>query len=280
MPLPSFLILGAMKAGTTSLADALSMHKEVFIPARQEPQTLSSASEISKEQRIEYERMFQPVTLESAVGEASTNYTKRHLGGADAARNAHALCGPGLRLIYLVRDPWKRAQSHYKHRVRAGLPTQPGPITEHDPLCEVGCYSFQLEPWVQRFGKSNILVIEMSSLIRDWDVVGRQVATHLGVDPSGIPKVLPHSNSSAESFQATGVRKRVLESSVYRDLLQDRIPAEARRLLRKQLLTKRASNIASEVIPTSATIRRWQEDLVRLEGDFGVRVALNLSTLP
>lgn len=124
-PRPSFLILGAQKAGTTSLHEYLCAHPQV-LPAR--------AKEVhyfdNQYGRGEnwYLRQFPSRAgllrrrLRSGgrviSGEATPMYLFHPLAPARIARFM-----PAARLIVLLRDPVERAYSHYQHNVREGWET-------------------------------------------------------------------------------------------------------------------------------------------------------------
>ena len=79
MPLPNFLIIGAAKAGTTSLYDWLRQHPAVFMPRLKEPGFFAYDPGrpdlgITITTLEQYAALFEGVTIETAVGEASTLY--------------------------------------------------------------------------------------------------------------------------------------------------------------------------------------------------------------
>ena len=80
--LPNFLVIGAMKAGTSSLYQYLRAHPQIFMPAAKELSFF--AYEPNARHDLEwYRRQFAPAGEGAvALGEASTMYTKfpRHPG--------------------------------------------------------------------------------------------------------------------------------------------------------------------------------------------------------
>lgn len=275
MALPNFLILGAMKAGTTSLSDALSQHPDVFIPANKEPNSLVSEDVLDSERRA-YEALFELGASALARGEASTAYTKRYMGGHEAARNARELLGADVRLIYLVRDPLARAASHARHTETARRPFDRNrPITPDDPVASVGFYAHQISPWLDQFGSSSLLVIDMADLTSDWPTSKRLICEHLGIDPSKGPTTLGQANASADARPATGLVADILSSTAYRRALQDRIPLKLRRWLRS-LVVRRASPstvTTQSLLVRHDTLQAWSDEVDRLEELTGVRCA-------
>src|SRR5262245_34426917 len=73
---PDFLIVGAMKAGTTSLHRDLNLHPQIFLPEEKEPEGLCHDRVLSARGRRRYARLFRPSRAGQMRGEASTAYTK------------------------------------------------------------------------------------------------------------------------------------------------------------------------------------------------------------
>ena len=117
MTLPTFLIIGAMKGGTTSLHRYLRQHPEVFMPARKELNffldeytgpPIDPPEERNWSRGIAwYKHQFADVARERAVGEASANYSRypTYPGVAESI----AAVVPNVRLVYLVRNPIDRS---------------------------------------------------------------------------------------------------------------------------------------------------------------------------
>ncbi|MGH2726565.1 MAG: sulfotransferase domain-containing protein, partial [Actinomycetota bacterium] len=116
--LPNFLILGAMKAGTTSLAYWLGEHPDVFLAPGKE------LFFFNVPQRWElgvdwYRSQFAGSEGKIARGEATPGY----LGHPQAAERIAATL-PDVRLIALLRHPADRAYSQYWHNRATGTETR------------------------------------------------------------------------------------------------------------------------------------------------------------
>lgn len=111
---PNFLIVGAMRSGTTSLHQYLIQHKSIFMPKEvKEPAYFSkfpgsSPYDIRKPTKEEYLALFQNVTDEKAIGEASVVY----LRDPDSPQLIHDTL-PDVKIIMILRDPVEQAFSHY-----------------------------------------------------------------------------------------------------------------------------------------------------------------------
>jgi len=119
---PNFFIVGAAKAGTTSLWQYLRQHPDVFMPQTEltkEPTHFSDLTPPWASQFRDWDaylKLFEPVQEQRAIGEASVAY----LFSSDAAERIHARY-PGARIIIALRHPAERAYSHYKFMCELGF---------------------------------------------------------------------------------------------------------------------------------------------------------------
>jgi hypothetical protein len=128
--LPNFLIIGAAKAGTTSLYYYLNQHPEIYMSKVKEPRFFAMQGkklEIGDDQvrsRLwqgtvttleEYQALFENVSLEKAIGEASPLYL-----WSESASNNIKVSIPNVKLIVCLRHPAERAFSHFLHNIRIG----------------------------------------------------------------------------------------------------------------------------------------------------------------
>ena len=103
--LPNFLIIGAMRSGTTSLFAALSAHPQVFGAPGKELRFF----DLGYDRGIDWYRdRFRGSEGKAAIGEASQTYMYDH-----AALDRIATDLPDVRMIAILRDPVERAYSHY-----------------------------------------------------------------------------------------------------------------------------------------------------------------------
>src|ERR671915_544163 len=97
--LPNLIVIGAMKSGTTSLHNYLSLHPEIFMTEVKEPSFFTLEGNWWRG-REWYEAQF-PVAAKIR-GESSPDYTK-HPRHAGAPERMHAMI-PDAKLVYLLRD--------------------------------------------------------------------------------------------------------------------------------------------------------------------------------
>jgi hypothetical protein len=179
--LPTFVIIGAMKGGTSSLYHYLSAHPEICMSSIKETNYFIEEKNHRRGQAW-YESLFRGAAKQ--YGEASPNYAKWPWFRGVPER-MHALV-PEARLIYVVRDPIERMISHYAHSVAAGNESRP--IDE--ALCPPAArrylapsqYYTQLQVFQERYPRRQMLVLSSESLRQARRTALRQVFEFLGVD--------------------------------------------------------------------------------------------------
>jgi hypothetical protein len=119
MTMPNFLIIGAMKSGTTALYYYLEQHPEIYMSPVKEPNFFSSQEQENAADTVThigtYQHLFRGASGEKAIGEASHSYLYEPGAAAEIRRYI-----PEARLIAILRNPIDRAYSHFLHMVRTG----------------------------------------------------------------------------------------------------------------------------------------------------------------
>jgi sulfotransferase family protein len=179
--LPNFLVIGAMKAGTTSLHRYLREHPQVFMPEEKELDFFVAQKHWDRGRRW-YEAQFARAKGAIAVGEASPTYTMYPRFSSVADRIAELL--PHARLLYTVRHPIERMRSHYLHEVEKGRERAPmGRALATDPrYLDASRYAMQLDQYLLRFPPERVRVITAEQLRHDRVATIRGVLAFLGVD--------------------------------------------------------------------------------------------------
>lgn len=212
--LPDFLIIGAAKSGTSSIARCLSFHPQIFMSPVKEPEFFSHDDNYSKGIE-EYAKLFEQAREDQLCGEASTAYTRSPQYPSSAERIAHHL--PRVKILYLMRHPVERAYSHYVHRYTKELhPDQPITATfeEHvttDPMCIDGSdYKRQLGQYLRFFSRDSILPLFTHEYARDPADILRQICRFLRVDEGFAfpPEALAQENVGSV-YKDIVVRRRI-----------------------------------------------------------------------
>ena len=197
-PLVDFVIIGAMKAGTTDLAAKLAHHSEVCFCSRKEPHFFN-AREDWRNGLADYHRLFAPESGQ-ICGEASTSYS-------DLATYPNVVrrlwdYNPGLKLIYLVRDPVDRIRSHYAHELMRGLAdTEPRKEFAKRMKKYISCSSYgsTLAKYAELFDMSQILVIDFSSYTRAMNVVTERITDFLGLTHEDLSQIVAPNRSAGSN---------------------------------------------------------------------------------
>ena len=187
MTLPTFVVIGAMKAGTVSLGHYLDDHPDVFLGRGGrfgEPNFFVAEYNWARG-RGWYESPFDGVGRATAIGECSPSYTWAHVYRGVPERIAQVV--PEARLVYVVRDPIARMRSMYMHQVSAGRERRrPELALLDDRYLDPSRYGYQLAAFLDHFERDQVLVIA-SEVLRDRPREALiAVFGHLGVDPAAV----------------------------------------------------------------------------------------------
>lgn len=296
---PNFLIIGAAKSGTTAVWHYLKQHPEVYMPPTKHTRYFAFESEepsfrgppppmrgpAAKNTSVPYaitdidayHALFDAVTSETAIGEASHSYLYQPL----AARRIHDYA-PEMKLIAILRNPAERAFSHYRQMVRDDRE----PITDFtQALAEeearvrdlwwpdfhyarIGLYHEQLRRYFDLFGPDQIKVYLYEDLNASPYTVLEDIFRFLGVDDGFVPETTARYNASGMP------RSKALHSSLQK--LRHLRPFAERLLPEKQhrLLLRVGSNLHNRNLakaPLAPEVRKrvieeyFRRDILKLQ---------------
>ena len=214
--LPNFLIIGAAKAGTTSLAHYLRSHPQVYLADFE--LHFFVAERRWRLGPAWYEAQFTGARDEVAVGEKSPSYT-RHPRYRGVPGRIGALL-PAVRLIYLVRHPLQRIRSEYLHRALNGRERRPldEAVLADPSYVDTSRYAFQIEQYLEHFDQAQLLVLTAEDLRHARAATLAQVQTFIGVTPSWQPPELKqeYNRTSQRPVRRPVARplRRLLNASV------------------------------------------------------------------
>ena len=203
-PLPDFVVIGAMKAGTTSLFHYLEAHPQIFMPSVKEADFF--VEELNWSRGVDwYRRQFRGAGSALAVGEASPAYTKYPLYAGVPERMASVI--PRARLIYLVRDPIERIRSHYEHCVMVGTETRPieEAVLEDARYLDCSRYGLQISRYLRHFPSEQVLIVRSEDLREQREETVRSIYRFLEIDDAVLPATLQHEyyrTNDRESYPA------------------------------------------------------------------------------
>jgi hypothetical protein len=159
--LPTFILVGAMKCGTTSLHNYLDEHPQICMSTPKEPNFFTADSEKNLDW---YQQRFHDEAQE--FGESSTNYTKYPEFPGVPERMYRLL--PDVKLLYLVRDPIQRAISHYVHNrihKREDRPIEEAFLpAEESHYLQTSRYYMQISRYLEYYSRERVLILESEDL--------------------------------------------------------------------------------------------------------------------
>ncbi|MEP4196181.1 MAG: sulfotransferase [Aliishimia sp.] len=240
MTLPNFLLIGAMKAGTTTLYEDLTHVPGVYLPPEKEPNDLASSDVETDDGLQRYKAKFAAGAQNVARGDASTAYAKRPTYEGVAER-ALKLLGPDVKILFLTRDPIKRIVSQYHHLHGLGLETRGfnEAVLNDESYVAYSRYEWQLETWRAAFGAENVLVLRFEDYIADRLNNLQQVCAFIGVaPPEGVDDTHRNASEGKHVVKDGSAWARFAHSNFYLYRIKPLIPTSARDKIKAMLLPK------------------------------------------
>jgi len=219
---PSFFVVGAAKAGTTSLCNYLETNTNVFMSPIKEPHHFSTdiryenftqkealksridmgkylASEVLPvrhigfvESRENYLSLFRDTGAAIISGEGSTGYLY-----SEAAAKEIIKYNPEAKIIMVLREPVARAYSHWKMNLSSGRADPRVPFSKavsedfssvlkgycvSNLYVESGLYYEQVKRFFDCFPKDNVMIIKYDDFLADPKSVVAGLFEFIGVD--------------------------------------------------------------------------------------------------
>lgn len=212
---PNLFIVGAAKAGTSSLWYLLKQHPKIFMPDDEKWKEPAYFSEL-KVKRVtssdKYFGLFSNVTDEIYAGEASTAY----LTDPSCARRLYDF-NPDSRIIILLRNPIRRAYSLYTWMVQEGyeysiafedaLDREAKRKTRNIPnffepeyysnylYFESGLYCDQVLRYLKYFNQNRVFVGLFENFVSNSDIFLKEVLQFLNLSEPFDPESEPQNPS-------------------------------------------------------------------------------------
>ncbi|MCE2846959.1 MAG: sulfotransferase domain-containing protein [Sphingobacteriales bacterium] len=213
--MPSFLIIGAAKCGTTSLYNYLIRHPRVAACFKKEVHYFDYYHHKGESwYRAHFPLQYKATEGKLVAGESSPYYLAHPLAPGRVAAEL-----PKVKLICMLRNPVDRAISSFQNQVRLGIE----PLTSFEAALEAendrilghelrlerepgyssfehkyfsyfhrGCYAIQLKRWMNVFPADQLLIIRSESFFADPQQEFKRVLRFLelpSADPDGGYKV-------------------------------------------------------------------------------------------
>lgn len=244
---PDFLVIGAGRAGTTSLHHYLRQHPGVFVPSVKAPShyyCLAEGPATSPTRRREtrahfvcdpaaYARLFSAAAADQVRGEVSPVYL------ASVRVPAHvAAANADMRLVVILRDPAERVQARFVARHRDGLERRRslGEVVDDEwygprwPADTAGTYlpsgfvSHVLEAYLEVFPRRQLLVVTLDDLAGAPGAVMSEVLGFVGADPGVAIDTTVARNPSGGSVRNPVARVLWTRSASLRTAVRPLVP--------------------------------------------------------
>lgn len=207
MTLPTFIVIGVAKAGTTSFFRYFDQHPDVFMcpekgtnffgyeDARSWEWHDEGEPPLLRHFRVrtleEYELAFSGAVGETAVGEVSPQYFRC----PTAARRIREHI-PDVKLIVSLRNPADRAFSGYLMRVRRGEPVKTAreDLTTNASHVKEGFYFERMKRYFDAFPREHIKVVLFDDFKRNPTNVMIDLFDFVGVGTGFVPDTSPRYN--------------------------------------------------------------------------------------
>ena len=212
----NFYLVGAAKAGTTSLCNYLGQHPQIYMSPVKEPNffadevRFSNFDEAMQRQALanpdfrlrgpaetwpDYLKLFVAVSGQTAIGEASASYLWSPTAPANIAR-----ARPDAKILMILRDPIDRAFAQYLHMLSfadhpvtfrehmdRALASTSKRIGELYPFLEYGLYTDQVKRYLDLFPRNQISIHFYKDYQQAPAAMMREVFAFLNVDPTFVP---------------------------------------------------------------------------------------------
>ena len=192
-----FMLIGAQKCGTTTLANQLASHPGICFCREKEPGYFNSTEDWQAGLDT-YHALYDPRPGQ-LCGEGSTMYT--FLPEFDNTHERLYAYNPDLKFIYVMRHPVERVISNYAHRLvrnTVSVPPQEAVFAKPEYVNR-SRYGVQLRPYVKLFGRERILLLVFEEYVRAPMATLERIAHHLDIDPAGFESALNGANAAHSS---------------------------------------------------------------------------------
>jgi hypothetical protein len=275
--MPNLFLVGAAKAGTSSLYEVLRRHPDVFMSSHKEPHYFADLDVDHTSSRLfnvvqdrhSYLSLFDDARSHLIIGEASTSY----LTDIRAPERIQA-AAPTAKVIAILRDPVERAYSHYLNDVRKGLERRSFLRAVEDALARpaeqrwpahyvrYGEYGSAIQRYYSTFGRNQVLVLFFEQMIAHQAETLRTLTDFLGIEP--FASELLHLERANGYARPRWIARSLMRHPKARLAARRVIPAQLRPRVHMLLSTE---GMKPPIPPRAATLLRqsYAGDIAELE---------------
>lgn len=212
-----FIVVGAMKAGTTTLFRMLTQNPALCstwaeVPGASSTKEINYFNELYREGdsplHYDWRFPFEPARHAWTL-DVSPDYAKLRASQGVAARIASL--GEEVKLAYILRDPVDRIESHVAHNLREGRD-----VTNMNSCARVSRYALHLDRFTANIPRENILLLDFEQLRRDPNSILVRICEFLGIKHR-IVRPLVHNKRSVK-FRLTADQRAEFAEAVRPDV--------------------------------------------------------------
>lgn len=212
--IPDFIGIGAMKSATSWIFSSICSHPKVCSNLNKELHFFDREKNYKKGIGC-YKNLFSKCKKNKIKGE----FTPRYLYKPKCAKriNKHF---PNTKIIVCLRDPVKRAYSHYKYSlaVKGRMSIYKNfseAIKKDTEMVERGFYYKQLKRYYDKFPENKILVTFFKNLKNNPESFIKKVYSFLNIDPNFVPKEI-HKKENTSKEKSYEYKIPIVNNTLYR----------------------------------------------------------------
>ena len=281
--LPNFFIIGAAKAGTTTLYETLGQHPEVYLPFVKEPAFFSDDDYYQKGLDWYGRTHYANTRNRPARGDATPTYL---FWGSKVAPRLQQIYGDNPpRFIAIFRDPVALVRSFYWHSVRDGretldmraaLAAEERRLVENAEVLQrrgriahsyarIGLYAQHLQPYLDRFPLTHFLFL-LTDDLGDFPGLVRKLETFLGL--GHVSGLKPVTSNAAALPRSRTLHRWLRNTSALKECVKPFLPFALRHRLKERAVE---ANLKPFRVPpldidlADALRRHYSDEMKRLE---------------
>ncbi|MDY6783072.1 MAG: sulfotransferase domain-containing protein [Cyanobacteriota bacterium] len=235
MKKPNFIVVGAHKAGTTSLHHYLAQHPDIALIPNKGSDLLARRKFATIAEAQEYLAQFDGADETQTLGEVSSVYLHR-----DGVAQRIKTLFPDIQIIAVLRNPMERAFSHAlwkRHYTVEELKKIDEIILNSENFLLPGLYGKHIQTYLSYFNKEQIKLMEFQEFKRNSDVFWAELCKFIGVDSDFIPNAETQYHHGA--LKINNIYSRLLgKGATPNQFLKILIPKPVRSWVRKRLASK------------------------------------------
>jgi hypothetical protein len=278
---PNFFLVGAAKAGTTSIYAYLSQHPQVFFPAIKEPHFFTQVRPAPDQQylieavskRSSYLRLYARAGGHRVIGDASPSY----LWHPQVPQRIRAEV-PEAKIALVLRDPVERAYSHYLMDYREGAQSRPfyqallNDMARPDKgwgvsylYYELGLYAEQVQRYLDMFKPERVKILMFDQFRRDPQLVLHELADFLRLDPVPLAAIDTSRKYNSYAAPRNQLLRRIAGAKISRLLGQTLMPHWMGALIFERIFLRQAAKPPIDPRARDLLCTLYDRELDRLE---------------